>query len=94
MTHLLVRCPALSLGVSGERLGLSDGVQIVLVGFSDRRLMIGQSLAFDALKHLRGPLRILYFKPGAIVVSEIKLLQIAMQMGFVDRMINSYDASL
>jgi hypothetical protein len=55
--------------------------------------MIGKSLAFDALKHLRGPLRILYSKLGAIVVSEIKVLQLAMQMGFADRIINSHDAS-
>ena len=58
------------------------------------RLSIGQSLPFDALEGFCGALAVLNAKAGTIVVSEIELREIAMQMGFADRMIRSDDPAL
>jgi hypothetical protein len=58
------------------------------------RLVIGQSLASDALQRERSALRVLDAKLRPIVVSEIELFQVAVQAGLADRVIGSRDSAL
>ena len=64
--------------------GFAGGSQLGLAGGGLTRLVIGQSLAFDALKHFGRALVILDAELGTIVVSKIELGEIAMQVRLAD----------
>ena len=57
------------------------------------RLPIRRALALDAPESISRPFFIGNAKAGTIVVAEIKLRQIALQMGFADVVINASDVA-
>ena len=64
--------------------GFSGGSHSVLMGAGLTRLVIGQPLAFDALKRFGGALVILDAELRAVAVAEIELFQVAVQMRLAD----------
>ena len=54
----------------------------------------GKALSFNAFGNVFGALGVTYFQGGAVIVTEIKFGQIAMQMGFAAMLIDAFHATL